>query len=164
MTTPTATPSNSENSAGLKSQLEIDLRTAMKSRDKLTTATLRMALAAIRTEEIAGKTPRVLTDDQVRTVLAREEKKRQEAAEAFSNAGRVELADQERAEGQVIARYLPTQLTDAELADLVHTIISETGADSPKQFGAVMKTATARVGGQAAGGRIAAEVKRQLAG
>ncbi len=105
--------------AALKDQLHADLNTAMKARDELTTATLRMALTAVTTEEVAGKTARELSDEEVLRVLTKEAKKRREAAEAYDGAGRAELADRERAEGTVLDRYLPAQLEDAELAELV---------------------------------------------
>src|SRR6476659_3079543 len=107
----------------LKDRLHADLNAAMKARDELTTATLRMALTAITTEEVAGKSARELSDAEVITVLGREAKKRREAAEAFDAAGRAELAARERAEGEVLERYLPTQLSDDELTELIATAI-----------------------------------------
>ncbi|HEV7824236.1 MAG TPA: GatB/YqeY domain-containing protein [Mycobacteriales bacterium] len=150
--------------AAFKDRLETDLVTAMKARDELTTATLRMVIAAVRTEEVAGKTARQLSDAEVVAVVGREAKKRREAAEAFDDAGRVELADRERAEGRVLDGYLPAQLTDGELAELVRAAVSEAGASEPRQMGQVMKLLQPRVVGRAEGGRVAAEVKRQLAG
>ena len=146
----------------LKERLQADLTAAMKSRDELRAATLRMALTAITTEEVAGKQARVLSDDEVLTVLTREAKKRREAAEAFDGAGRAELADRERAEGGVLADYLPAQLTDDELAGLVRDAIAQTGAEGPKAMGQVMKALQPQVTGRAEGGRVAAEVRRQL--
>lgn len=146
----------------LKERLQSDLTAAMKSRDELRSATLRMALTAITNEEVAGKKARVLSDDEVLTVLTREAKKRREAAEAFDGAGRDELASRERAEGAVLAGYLPAQLSDDELADLVRAAIAETGADSPKAMGQVMKALQPQVTGRAEGGRVAAEVRKQL--
>jgi hypothetical protein len=146
----------------LKEQLQSDLTVAMKARDELRAATIRMALTAITTEEVAGKQARVLSDDEVLTVLTREAKKRREAAEAFDGAGRAELADRERAEGEVLATYLPAQLGDDELADLVRAAIAETGAEDPKAMGQVMKVVQPQVTGRAEGGRVAAEVRRQL--
>jgi uncharacterized protein YqeY len=146
----------------LKEQLRDDLTEAIKARDELRTGTLRMALTAITNEEVAGKVARELEDDEVVAVLGREAKKRREAAEAFDDAGRVELATRERAEGEVLAAYLPAQLTDDELTALVAEAIAETGADSPKAMGEVMKLISPRVAGQAEGGRVAAEVRRQL--
>src|SRR5580765_6353123 len=119
----------------LKERLQSDLTAAMKARDELRTATLRMALTAITTEEVAGKQARVLTDDEVLTVLTREAKKRREAAEAFDDADRPELASRERAEGEVLAEYLPAQLSDDELAELVRAAIADTGADNAKAMG-----------------------------
>ena len=150
--------------ATLKDRLTADLTAAIKQRDELVTATLRLALAAIRTEEVAGKAARQLSDEEELAVLTREAKKRREAAEAFEGAGRDELAARERSEGTVLDRYLPAQLTDDELADLVRRAIAETGATEPRQLGAVMKVATAAVAGRAAGGRVAGEVRRQLTG
>lgn len=146
----------------LKERLQSDLTAAMKSRDELRSATLRMALTAITNEEVAGKKARILSDDEVLTVLTREAKKRREAAEAFDGAGRDELASRERAEGAVLAGYLPAQLSDDELADLVRAAIAETGADSPKAMGQVMKALQPQVTGRAEGGRVAAEVRKQL--
>jgi uncharacterized protein len=149
---------------GLKEQLRSDLTTAMKSRDELRASTLRMALTAITTEEVAGKKARQLGEDEVLKVLMREAKKRREAAEAFSAAGRQELADRERAEGEVLAAYLPAQLGDEELSALVRAAIEESGASGPQAMGQVMKLLQPRVAGRAEGGRIAADVRRQLGG
>ena len=146
----------------LKDRLHADLNTAMKARDELTTATLRMALTAVTNEEVAGKVARELTDDEVLKVLAREEKKRREAAEAFDQAGRGELADRERAEGEVLKAYLPAQLDDTELAELVRTAIAEAGATGMQQMGAVMKAVQPAVAGRADGKRISDEVRKQL--
>ena len=148
----------------LKERLQGDLTTAIRARDELTAATLRMALTAITTEEVAGKQARTLTDEEVVTVLGREAKKRREAATAFDDAGRRELADRERAEGEVLAGYLPEQLSDDEIASLVLDVIAELGASGPQAMGQVMKAVQPRVAGRAEGGRVAAEVKRQLAG
>ena len=147
----------------LKSRLHQDLNAAMKARDELTTATLRMVLTAVTTEEVAGKTARELSDDEVLRVLTREGKKRREAAEAFDGAGRTELAARERAEGEVIERYLPAQLGDEELAELVRAAIAESGASGPQGMGAVMKLVSPRVAGRADGRRVSDEVRRQLA-
>jgi hypothetical protein len=146
----------------LKEKLQSDLTTAMKSRDELTASTLRMALTAITTEEVAGKQARRLSDDEVLKVLAREAKKRREAAEAFSGAGRDELAQRERDEGAVLAGYLPAQLGDDELVALVRAAIEESGASGPQAMGQVMKVVQPKVAGRAEGGRVAAEVRRQL--
>jgi uncharacterized protein len=147
----------------LKSQLHADLTAAIKSRDELRTATLRMVLSAITTEEVAGKTVRALSDDEVLRVLAREGKKRREAAEAFEAGQRPELAERERAEGAVIDEYLPKQMDDDELRRLVSAAIEQSGANGPQAMGAVMKLVSPQVTGRAEGGRVAAEVKRQLA-
>jgi uncharacterized protein YqeY len=136
----------------------------MKARDELTTATLRMALTAITTEEVAGKAARELSDDEVLRVLTREAKKRREAAEAFDAAARAALAERERAEGTVLDRYLPAQLGDEQLAELVRAAIAEAGATEVRQMGAVMKIVQPRVAGQADGRRVSDEVRRQLTG
>jgi len=151
----------------LKSQLQQDLTAAMKSRDELRSATLRMALAAITKEEVAGKSARELSDDEVRQVITREAKKRREAADAFADAGRAEQAERERAEGDVLAGYLPAQLTDDELEAVVAEAVAEAKAngapEGPKAMGAVMKIVNPKIAGRAEGARVAAAVKRQLA-
>lgn len=147
----------------LTARLRADLTTAMKSRDELVTATLRMALAAVQVESVAGSTARELSDDEVLGVIRREAKKRREAAEAFDAAGRGETAARERAEGEVLQAYLPTQLADDELATLVRTAITESGAQGLRDMGKAMKATQSTVAGRAEGGRVAAEVRRQLA-
>jgi uncharacterized protein YqeY len=146
----------------LKDRLRADLTTAIKTRDELRSATLRMTLTAVTNEEVAGKQARELSDDEVLAVLGREAKKRREAASAYDGASRFELAGRERAELGVIEGYLPAQLSDDELADLVAAAIAETGAASLREMGAVMKSVTPQVAGRAEGGRVAAEVRRQL--
>ena len=148
----------------LKERLRSDLTTAMKARDQVRVATIRMALSAINTEEVAGDAHRELTDDEVITVLGREQKKRRESAEAFDGAGRTELAERERAEQAVLSDYLPAQISDEDLATIVSAVISETGAAGPKQMGVVMKAVQPQVAGRADGRRVSAEVKRQLSG
>src|SRR5690349_7465215 len=130
---------------GLKERLQSDLTEAIRSRDGLVSATIRMALTAVTNEEVSGKQARVLSDDEVLTVLARESKKRREAAEAFDGADRPELAARERAEGEVLAAYLPAQLSDEEIAELVTAAIAETGATGPQAMGQVMKAVQPRV-------------------
>jgi uncharacterized protein len=147
----------------LKERLQSDLTEAIRSRDEIVAATVRMALTAVTTEEVAGKSARTLSDDEVVTVLAREAKKRREAAEAFDGAGRGELAARERAEGEVLGRYLPAQLSDDEIAALVTEAIAESGAAGPQAMGQVMKVVSPQTAGKAEGGRVAAEVKKQLA-
>jgi uncharacterized protein len=146
----------------LKDRLQSDLTTAMKSRDELRTATLRMALTAVRMEEVSGTSARELDDDEVVAVLGRESKKRREAAEAFDGGGRPDRADRERAEGEVLAGYLPAQVSDDDLTDLVAAAIAETGAEGPRGIGAVMRVVSPQTTGRAEGGRVAAEVRRQL--
>jgi uncharacterized protein YqeY len=148
----------------LKERLESDLRDAMKSRDELVTSTLRMAIAAVRNAEVAGKQARALSDDEVLSVLTKEAKKRREAATAFGDAGRTESAAKELAEEEVIGRYLPKQLSDDEIANVVAQALSAGGFTDPAQMGPAMKAAQAAVAGRAEGGRVAAEVRRQLAG
>jgi len=148
--------------AALKGRIRSDLNSAMKARDELRTATLRMALAAMQLEEVAGATARELTDDEVLTVLRRETKKRREAADAFAAAGRAESAAREHAEGALLETYLPSQLSDEELIERVRAGIAESAATSVRDMGRAMKAVQALVAGQADGGRVAAEVKRQL--
>jgi len=146
----------------LKDRLNDDLHSAMKSRDELTTATLRMALSAVRNAEVAGSEARDLSDDEVLAVLNKESKKRREAATAFSDAGRAEQAAKERSEGEVLERYLPQQLSDDEIAELVAGALAAGGFTGKGQMGPAMKAAQAAVAGRAEGGRVAAEVRKQL--
>ena len=148
----------------LEQRLHDDLTSAIRGRDEVRSATLRMALTAVKNEAVSGTEARELSDADVITVLGREAKKRREAATAYDDAARPELAARERAELAVIETYLPAQLDDAELTQLVAAAIAETGADSPKQMGQVMKVLTPRVAGRADGGRVAAAVKAALAG
>ncbi len=148
--------------AELKDRLRTDLTTAMKARDTVRTRTLRSALTAVSTAEVAGRTSRELSDDEVIKVLAREAKRRREAADAFDAAGRAEQASAERAEGDVLDAYLPAQLGDDELAAIVAAGIAETGAAGPRAMGQVMKVVTPEIAGRAEGARVAAEVRRQL--
>jgi uncharacterized protein len=146
----------------LKDRLNEDLHAAMKGRDELTTSTLRLALAAVRNAEVSGAASRELSDDEVVGVLTKEAKKRREAAEAFAGAGRSDQADRERAEGSILDRYLPAQLSDAEIAELVAGALAASGFSGKAQMGPAMKAAQAAVAGRAEGGRVAAEVRRQL--
>jgi uncharacterized protein len=150
--------------SALKDRLRADLTTAIKSRDELRSSTLRMVLTAITNAEVAGKEARELTDDDVVGVLSSEAKKRREAAAAFADAGRPELADKERAEAVVLADYLPEQLDDGAIAELVTAAIAQTGAadEGMRAMGKVMGVVSPQVKGRADGGVVAAEVRRQL--
>ncbi len=148
----------------LKDRLRTDLTTAIKARDEVTSSTLRMVLSAITNAEVAGKAHRELSDDDVVGVLSAEGKKRREAAEAFAGAGRDESAAKERSEAAVIARYLPEQLSEAEVADLVERTIADlgVGGDGMRAMGRVMGALQPQVKGRADGGVVAAEVRRRL--
>ncbi len=148
--------------AELKERLRADLNAAMRARDQVRMRTLRMALSSITNEEVAGASARQLSDDEVMKVLTREARKRREAAEAFGAAGRADQAAAERAEGEVLAGYLPAQLSDDELSALVAAAIAETGASGVSGMGQVMKTLTPQIAGRADGARVAAEVRRRL--
>ena len=148
--------------AELKERLRADLNAAMRARDQVRMRTLRLALSSITNEEVAGASARQLSDDEVMKVLTREARKRREAAEAFGAAGRDEQAAAERAEGEVLAGYLPAQLSDDELSALVAAAIAETGASGVSGMGQVMKTLTPQIAGRADGARVAAEVRRRL--
>ncbi|MBA3264793.1 MAG: GatB/YqeY domain-containing protein [Nocardioidaceae bacterium] len=150
--------------ASLKDRLRAELTASMKARDELRSSTLRLVLTAISTAEVAGKQAKALTDDDVTGVLASESKKRREAASAFADADRAELAAKERAEAAIIAEFLPEPLTDAEIGQLVATTIAELGVagDGPRAMGRVMGAITPQVKGRADGGTVSAEVRRQL--
>ncbi|MEU1299370.1 GatB/YqeY domain-containing protein [Streptomyces shenzhenensis] len=151
----------------LKSKLHDDLNAAIKKRDELRSSTLRLTLTAITKEEVAGQEKRELSDDEVLKVIAQEAKKRREAAEAFAQGGRAEQAEREKAEGVVLAAYLPEPLSDDELNAIVAQAVEEAkaaGAEGPRAIGAVMKIVNPKVAGQAEGGRVAAAVKKLLQG
>lgn len=151
----------------LKDRLQSDLTEAIRSRDEVRAATLRMALTAVKSAEVAGSSARTLSDDEVVAVLRTEAKQRREAAEAFAGAGRPDRAERERAEERVLEGYLPAQMSDDELSALVAQAVADAasrGATGMAAMGAVMGTVRPRVGQRADGGRIAGEVRRQLQG
>ena len=149
----------------LKDRLQSDLTEAIRARDDVRSATLRMALTAVKSAEVAGSSARSLSDEEVLAVLRTEAKKRREAAEAFADAGRTDRAERERAEEQVLEGYLPAQMSDEELSALVVEEVaaaSERGATGMAAMGTVMGAVRPRVGQRADGARVAAEVRRQL--
>lgn len=150
--------------SNLKDRLRTDLTASIKARDELRSSTLRMVLTAITNAEVAGKTQRELTDEDVVTVLSSEAKKRREAAVAFEEGGRTEAAAKERAEAEILADYLPEQLSDEEVRTLISETIESTGAaaDGMRAMGKVMGALQPKVKGRADGAFVAAEVKRQL--
>jgi uncharacterized protein YqeY len=146
----------------IKDQLKKDLTEAIRSRDEITSGTIRMVLTAITNEEVAGKEARVLSDDEVITVLSREGKKRREAAEAFESAGRADKAALEKSEGEVIVKYLPAQLSEADIAAIIAEAIASTGAAGPADMGKVMGAVKPKIAGKADGGLVSALVKAAL--
>ena len=146
----------------IKESLRSDLTEAIRSRDEITSGTIRMVLTAITNEEVAGKEARVLSDDEVITVLAREAKKRREAAEAFESAGRSDRAALEKAEGEVIGRYLPAQLSVDEIKKMIADAIASTGAAGPGDMGKVMGAVKALIAGKADGSIVSNLVKEAL--
>ena len=148
----------------LKEKLQNDLTASMRARDEVRSGTIRMILTAIKNEEVAGKEARELSDAEVITVLSREAKKRREAAEAYEQAGAADRAANEKAEGVIIAEYLPTQLSESEIKDLIAAAIAETGAAGPQQMGLVMKSIQPKIAGRADGGLVSSLVKAALTG
>ncbi len=146
----------------LKGKLQSDLNGAIKSRNTVVAETIRMVLSAITNEEVAGKEKRELSDAEVITVLTREAKKRREAAEAFENGGRADRAAAERAEGEVIASYLPEQLTEDDIKKLIAETIAAVGAVGPSDMGKVMGSLKAKVAGKADGALVSSLVKEAL--
>ncbi len=149
---------------GLKETLQSNLTEAIRSRDEIKSGTIRMVLTAITNEEVSGKEARVLSDAEIITVLSREAKKRREAAEAFSDAGRADRAEQEKKEGEIIATYLPAQLSDDEVKKIIADAIAQTGASGPQGMGQVMKLVTPQTAGKADGGLVSGLVKAALTG
>ena len=148
----------------LKQKLQSDLNEAIKSRNTVSAETIRMILAAITNEEVAGKEARVLSDDEIITVLSREAKKRREAAEEFAKAGRTDKAAEEKAEGEVIAKYLPAQLSEDEIKKIIADAVASTGAAGPADMGKVMGAIKPLIAGKADGSIVSSLVKSTLAG
>ena len=148
---------------GLKEKLQADLTDAIRSRNEVVSGTVRMLLAAITNEEVAGKAAKVLTDAEIVTVLSREAKKRREAVEAYTQAKRDDLAGKEKAEAAVIANYLPEQLSEDEIKKLIQAAIAETDAKGPAGMGLVMKVLQPKIAGKADGGVVSGLVKAALA-
>jgi uncharacterized protein YqeY len=148
--------------AGLKDRIGEDMRTAMKRRDQVRVSTLRMLMAAVKNAEVQGAQARELSDEEVVGVVGREAKRRKEAIEAYSGAGRADLAEKENAELAVLQEYLPEALSNVEVEAMVDAAIAETGATGPKQMGEVMKAVMPKVRGRADGAAISAIVKRKL--
>ena len=149
---------------GLKEKLQSDLTEAIRSRDELTSGTIRMVLTAITNEEVSGKEARTLSDAEIITVLSREGKKRREASEAFEAAGRADKAALEKSEGEVIAKYLPEQLSEDDVKKMIAAAIESTGAAGPADMGKVMGVLKTQVAGKADGGMVSGLVKAALAG
>jgi len=148
---------------GLKEKLQADLTDAIRSRNEVVSGTVRMLLAAITNEEVAGKAAKVLTDAEIITVLFREAKKRREAVEAYTQAKRDDLAAKEKSEAAVIANYLPEQLSEDEIKKLIADAIAETGAKGPAGMGLVMKVLQPKIAGKTDGGVVSGLVKAALA-
>ena len=148
----------------LKEKLQNDLTEAMRARDEVRSSTIRMVLTAIKNEEVSGKEARDLSDAEVITVLSREAKKRREAAEAFEQAGAADRAANEKAEGVIIAEYLPAQLSETEIKEMIAAAITESGATGPQQMGQVMKLIQPKIAGRADGGIVSSLVKAALSG
>jgi uncharacterized protein YqeY len=146
----------------IKETLQADLTEAIRGRNEIVSGTIRMVLTAITNEEVSGKEARVLTDAEIITVLSREAKKRREAAEAFGDAGRADKAALEKAEGEVIAKYLPEQMSEDEIKKLIDAAIAQTGASGPADMGKVMGVIKAQVAGKADGGTVSGLVKAAL--
>ena len=149
---------------GLKETLQHDLTESMRAKDEIVMSTIRLALTAITNEEVAGKEAKTLSEAEIIQVLSREAKKRRESAEAFEAGGRADRAARERAEGEIIARYLPQQLTAADLDAMIKEAIAETGASGPAGMGQVMKVLAPKIAGRADGGAVSAAVKAALLG
>jgi uncharacterized protein YqeY len=148
---------------GLKETLKSDLTEAIRSSNKVVSGTIRMVLTAITNEEVSGKEARVLSDEEIITVLSREAKKRREAAEEFAKAGRTDRAADEKAEGEVIAKYLPAQLSEDDIKKLIADAVASTGAAGPADMGKVMGVIKPKIAGKADGALVSSLVKAALA-
>jgi len=148
--------------AEVKDRLRADLITAMKAKDSFTTSVLRMAVAAIGTEEVAGKEARQLTEAEEQSVISREVRKRRESAEAYRDGNRPELADKEEQEAEVLQAYIPAPLTEPELDEIIAAEVQAVDGATMKQMGQIIKAVNARVQGRADGSAIAAKVRAAL--
>ena len=146
----------------IKETLQADLTEAIRGRNEIVSGTIRMVLTAITNEEVSGKEARTLTDAEIITVLSREAKKRREAAEAFADSGRADKAALEKAEGEVIAKYLPAQMSEEEIKKLIAAAIAQTGASGPSDMGKVMGVIKSQVAGKADGATVSGLVKEAL--
>jgi hypothetical protein len=149
---------------GLKETLKSDLTEAIRSSNKVVSGTIRMVLTAITNEEVSGKEARVLTEDEIITVLSREAKKRREAAEEFAKANRPDKSAEEKAEGEVIAKYLPAQLSEDDIKKMIAAAVASTGATGPGDMGKVMGAIKGQIAGKADGSLVSSLVKAALAG
>ena len=149
---------------GLKETLKSDLTEAIRSSNKVVSGTIRMVLTAITNEEVSGKEARVLSDDEIITVLSREAKKRREAADEFAKANRPDKSAEEKAEGEVIARYLPAQLSEEDIKKMIAAAVASTGAAGPGDMGKVMGAIKPQIAGKADGSLVSSLVKAALAG
>jgi len=147
----------------IKRKLQKDLIDAIRARDEVKVGTVRMLLTAITNEEVAGKIAKVLTDAEIITVLSRESKKRREAVDAYTEAKREDLVNKERAEGSIIAQYLPEQLSEVEIKKMITEAIAENNASGPAGMGLVMKVLQPKIAGKADGGLVSGLVKLALA-
>jgi uncharacterized protein YqeY len=147
---------------GLKEKLQTDLTDAIRARDEVKSGTVRMLLAAITNEEVAGKAAKVLTDAEIITVLSREAKKRREAVDAYTQAKRDDLANKEKAEGLIISQYLPEQLSESDIKKMISEAIAQTNASGPAGMGLVMKALQPKIAGRADGGLVSGLVKAAL--
>jgi uncharacterized protein YqeY len=147
---------------GLLGQIRADLTAAMKAKDKLTVSTLRSVVAAVQEAEVAGATATTLDDQQIQKVIAAQAKRRVEAAEAFEQGDRAEKAADERAELLVLEQYLPQQLSENALVEIVERVLAEGGYSTMADMGQAMKAVNAEVAGRAEGRVIADLVKSRL--
>ena len=147
---------------GLKETLKSDLTEAIRSSNKVVSGTIRMVLTAITNEEVSGKEARVLSEDEIITVLSREAKKRREAAEEFAKANRPDKATEEKAEGEVIAKYLPAQLSEDDIKKMIAAAVASTGAAGPGDMGKVMGAIKPQIAGKADGALVSSLVKSAL--
>jgi uncharacterized protein YqeY len=145
----------------LQGRIEAAMRDAMRARDQRRTQTLRMAMAAAQNRRI--ELGRALTDDEVVEVVGRQVKQRRESIEVYRGAGHDDRADEEQAEAQILAEFLPEQLSPGEIEQLVRAAVDETGAQSPADVGRVMGRVAPQTKGRADGRAVSEIVRRVLA-
>lgn len=145
----------------IRARLETDLKAAMKAGDTTARETIRFTLSALKNAEIEKRGP--LSPQEELDVLKTQTKRRQDSIEQYGSAARSDLVERESAQLEVLKRYMPAELSDSDLRDMVAAVVAETGATGPRDMGKVMPAAIARAGDSVSGKRLSDAVRTALA-